>query len=258
MVHDALLDDREMGFWVLRSKKWHPLPLPPTLRNYYAKAAEDPKRNYVRYICWQCFTWKDKLFLLVGSDPAERKSPKDAFNFYVYNPQHDPQDDPWQQIEDPFSCSIHGFNPAIVAVPSLGNVGNCNVALAWSTEACSPEYLKVSIHALLVDNDDNCIRHQCLDELSDMIPSYFIIPNSLIVYFVDIGEGKVCVLVRGDTAEYKKANEVLCVLVLKLGLVQEEEGQRFLSVDLLVNQVYDMEPYTKNLHEVPQGSFVFS
>ncbi|MED6186773.1 hypothetical protein PIB30_069940 [Stylosanthes scabra] len=97
MVHDALLDDREMGFWVLRSKKWHPLPLPPTLRNYYAKAAEDPKRNYVRYICWQCFTWKDKLFLLVGSDPAERKSPKDAFNFYVYNPQHDPQDDPWQQ-----------------------------------------------------------------------------------------------------------------------------------------------------------------
>ncbi|MED6175879.1 hypothetical protein PIB30_082429 [Stylosanthes scabra] len=208
MVHDALTHhDREMGFWVLRSKQWHLLPHPPTLSNYDAKAAEVPKRKSVRYRFWH-----------------------------------------------------NGYNPAIVAVPSLGNVGNCNVALAWTTEAYPHEYLKLSIHALLVDNDDNCVRRQCLDELSEMIPSYFVEPNSLNVNFVDLGEGKVRVLLGGDIADYEKAkaNAVLCVLVVKLGLVQEE-AERFLSVDLLVNQVYDMMPYAEeDLSEVPQSSFVFS
>ncbi|MED6175880.1 hypothetical protein PIB30_082430 [Stylosanthes scabra] len=92
-----------------------------------------------------------------------------------------------------------------------------------------------------------------------MIPSYFIRPNSLNVNFVHLDEGKVCVLIGGVTAEYRQANPVLCVFVLKLGLVQEqEEAERFLSVDLLVNQVYDMMPYFEDLPEVPQSSFVFS
>ncbi|XP_016162262.1 uncharacterized protein LOC107605037 [Arachis ipaensis] len=89
---------------------------------------------------------------------------------------------------------------------------------------------------MLVDNQDYCVRrHQCLDELCEAIqPSSF---NGLSagVNLVDFGNSKVCVII-GGLAEGIPA---LCILVVELGLVQEEE-QRFLSVRVLVNQVYDM------------------
>ncbi|MED6111012.1 hypothetical protein PIB30_048405 [Stylosanthes scabra] len=177
------------------------IPEPPTL------LYDSYVTNIQGEVHLMCFTWKDKLFLMISRNPRKIKSPKDNFIFHVYNPQHDPEDYPWKQIEDPFSFCSNGYNPAIVAVPSLGKLGNCNVALAWTTEAYPHEYLKLSLIALLVDNDDNCVRHQCLDELSDMIPSYFIRSTSLDVNFVDLGEGKVCVLIGGDTAEYRQANQ---------------------------------------------------
>ncbi|MED6191239.1 hypothetical protein PIB30_114162, partial [Stylosanthes scabra] len=117
----------------------------------------------------------------------------------------------------------------------------------------------VKIYALLVDKHDNVLRQECLPH--EPIPFSFN-SNSINVNFVDLGEGKVCVLIGGIQARrgcYPKP--ILCVLVLKLGLVQEgqEEGQRFLSVDVLVNRVYDMTPYiVYNSLEAPQSSFLSS
>ncbi|MED6115861.1 hypothetical protein PIB30_094746, partial [Stylosanthes scabra] len=125
--------------------------------------------------------------------------------------------------------------------------------------------LEVKIHALLADNQGNCARKQCLDELSGATPP-FIFHSDVNVNFVDLGKGKVCILIGGYTVvdEISPPRPILCVLVLKLGFVQDEEeqwGQRFLSVEVPVNQVYDMLPYIRkdgNPVEVPQSSFVFS
>ncbi|MED6180636.1 hypothetical protein PIB30_011942 [Stylosanthes scabra] len=267
LVHDDMTQDRKLGFWVLRSgsKQWHLLPLPPTLRNYGVDPDKDAGWGSVRYRPWHSFIWKDKLFLMAQRNPAEGKFTIDdgLYNvFYVYDPQNDPKNDPWQQIERPFPFIDREYYPDMTAVPSLGDVGNCNVALTWSTEDLPSELdclLQVKIHALLLDNQDNCVRHQCLDELSEAIPSV-VFHSEVDVNFVDLGKGKVCILIGGFTLDCKIPAHILCMLVLKLGFVQkEEEGQRFLSVDVIVNQVYDMNPYIeKNDSEVPQSSFVFS
>ncbi|MED6122999.1 hypothetical protein PIB30_045208 [Stylosanthes scabra] len=234
LVHDAIAEDRKLGFWVLHSgsgsKQWHLLTLPPSLRDYGEDPDKDAKWSSVRYRYWKCFVWKDKLFLMAQRDPTKGKvTIDDMFIFYVY----DPQKDPWQQREHLFPGLGHEYHPAIVAVSSLGDVGNCNVALTWSTKAHSTLcLLELKIHALLVDNQDNCVRHQCLDELSEAIPSYFIISGPVNVNFIDLGEGKVCVLIGGDTEDYKIANQSFV----------------FYEVPYMVD----------NRPEVPQSSFVFS
>ncbi|MED6226935.1 hypothetical protein PIB30_108712, partial [Stylosanthes scabra] len=168
LVHDAMREDRKLGFWVLRSgsssKQWHLLPLPPSLRNYGVDPDKDAEFGSVRYRTWHSFIWKDKLFLMAVCDPAERKfTIDDMFIFYVYDPQNDPKDD-----------------------------RNCNVALTWSTKGIPSEFdclFEVKIRALLLDNQDNCIGHQCLDEFSEAIPS-FNFPSPVNVNFVDLGKGK--------------------------------------------------------------------
>ncbi|MED6226397.1 hypothetical protein PIB30_103323 [Stylosanthes scabra] len=205
-----------MGFWVLRcsssgSKKWHPLSLPSTVLR--------------RMDWWDCFVWRDKLFLEVQDNIFQRN-----MIFYVYDPQ---TDDSWKQLEIPFSYSdsIRHHPPSIMPVLSLGDVGNnCSVAMTWltGTDRASRDDLK--IHALLVDNQDYCVRgNQCLDEVCEaIIPSSFDFHGDINVNFVDLGKGK------------------------------QEEGHRFLSVEVLVNQVYDMLPYAVMGEgvEFPYSSFL--
>ncbi|MED6123000.1 hypothetical protein PIB30_045209 [Stylosanthes scabra] len=183
-----------MGFWVLRcssgSKKWHPLSLPPTLHSGRS--------------LWDCLIWRDKLFLEVGSlyDPQN-------MIFYVYDPQ---TDDSWKQlIRIPFFYYDHLKNhpPSIMPVLSLGDVGNCNVAMMWTWPAeedgYPPNPHEFKIHALLVDNEEYCIRgNQCLDEVSEaIIPSSFDF-HDINVNFVDLGKasGKWLGLLKCPTAPF--------------------------------------------------------
>ncbi|MED6199130.1 hypothetical protein PIB30_073089 [Stylosanthes scabra] len=252
LANDAL-DFREkemMGFWVLRcsssgSKKWHPLSLPPALLR--------------RDDSWDCFVWRDKLFL-EAYDNAQEGIFQENIIFYVYDPQ---TDDSWKQLEIPFSYSDSSRHhpPSIMPVLSLGDVGNnCSVAMTWSTGKDRASRHDLKIHALLVDNEEYCVRgNQCLDEVCEaIIPSSFDFHGDRNVNFVDLGKGKVCVLIGGITKDKPVTrNELLCVLVLQLCL-QQEEGHRFLSVEVLVNQVYDMLPYETDCLELPYSSFLFS
>ncbi|MED6121169.1 hypothetical protein PIB30_027654 [Stylosanthes scabra] len=263
LVHDSLTQESKLGFWVLRSgsspnKQWHPLPPPPTLRYYLT----NDKPPYVYHHWWSSSIWNDKLFLNASFDSEEIKSLDNTFIYYVYHPEKD--DDPWQRRELNSSGLGHALcHPNIAAVPSLGKVANCDVTLTWMPGDWDPTYTSdVKIYALLVDKHDNVLRQECLPHEAMAIPFSFN-SNSINVNFVDLGEGKVCVLIGGIEARRGcYPNPILCVLVLKLGLVQEEqeEGQRFLSVDqVLVNRVYDMAPYiVYNSLEAPQSSFLSS
>ncbi|MED6151499.1 hypothetical protein PIB30_083095 [Stylosanthes scabra] len=261
LAHDPMTKERRLGFWVLRSgsKQWHPLPPPPTLSSYGTTDRIGDKPPFVYLPWWQSFVWKDQLFLRAFLHPDERESAGDMLIYYVYNPEK--YDEPWKRIERPFTGVGRACASDVAAVPSLGKVGNCDVALTWSTEDHEPSYTSdVKIYALLVDKQDNLLRKECLHE---GIP-YSFISYSINVNFVDLGEGKVCILMGGTKADTKipTLNPILCVLVLKLALVQEEqeEGQRFLSVDeVLVNRVYDITPYVVGSYdEVPRSSFFSS
>ncbi|MED6118288.1 hypothetical protein PIB30_001520 [Stylosanthes scabra] len=130
--------------------------------------------------------------------------------------------------------------------------------MTWSTGDWHGE---LKIHALLVDNEEYCIRgDQCLDEVCEAISvdfhEDFNKHKHINVSFADLGEGKVCVVIGGVT-RVKPRYRLLCVLVIQLCL-QQEEVQRFLSVEVLVNQVYHMLPYSTDDLEWPYSSFVFS
>ncbi|MED6144895.1 hypothetical protein PIB30_019682 [Stylosanthes scabra] len=137
--------EREIGFWVLRSgsKMWYPLCLPPCLLN---NPGFDVHTHW-----WECFSWKDKLFLEADADP---KGCPRKYIFYVY----EPQSDDWCRLKHHFSYSEHDHHPlSIVPVSSLGDVGNCSVAMTWSLEEHYDFFrcrVEVKIHALLVDNQD--------------------------------------------------------------------------------------------------------
>ncbi|MED6144824.1 hypothetical protein PIB30_019068 [Stylosanthes scabra] len=262
LVHDSpvYLVERKMGFWVLRSgsKEWHPLPLPPSILRSYSYS----ESTTYAWWHWHCLVWKDKLFLEVDADPETITYPRKII-FYVYDPQAD--DHSWHQLKEklPFSSCEDGYSHvSIMAVSSLGDVGNCSVAMTWSMEDGPPSYKRtVKIHALMVDNQDYCIRRrQCLEEACEaIIPSSFNADHTN-VKFVDLGKGKVCVLIVGFTKGYP----MLCVLVLGLALLQggeqEHQGQRFLSVEVLVNQVYDMKACQEDMYLrlVPCSSFLYS
>ncbi|MED6118285.1 hypothetical protein PIB30_001517 [Stylosanthes scabra] len=173
LANDALHNEREMmGFWVLRSsssgsKKWNPLSLPPTLLR--------------RDDLWDCFVWRDKLFLEAYNNPQLGIFQENII-FYVYDPQ---TDDSWKQLQHPFTYPDSEYHPpSIMPVSSLGDVGNCSVAMTWSASGHD-----LKIHALLVDNEDYCIRgNQCLDEVCDaIIPSSFDCHGDRNVNFVDLG-----------------------------------------------------------------------
>ncbi|MED6226251.1 hypothetical protein PIB30_101781, partial [Stylosanthes scabra] len=155
LVHDSLTQESELGFWVLRSgsKQWHRLPPPPTLR-YYLTNDRPP---FVYHDWWRSFVWNDKLFLTASFDSEL----DDAFIYYVYDPE---KDDRWQRIELPSSGLGHALCYSnIAAVPSLGKVANCDVALTWIPGDWDPTYTSdVKIYALLVDKHDNVLRQECL------------------------------------------------------------------------------------------------
>ncbi|MED6123002.1 hypothetical protein PIB30_045211 [Stylosanthes scabra] len=263
LAHDPMTKERRLGFWVLRSgsgsKQWHPLPPPPTLSSYGTINGTDDELPFVYLPWWESFVWKDQLFLTAFLHPNERKPAGEMLVHYVYNPEK--YDEPWKRRERPFTGVGRVCASEVAAVPSLGKVGNCDVALTWLTEDHDPSYTSdVKIYALLVDKQDNLLRQECLHE---GIP-YSFIRHTINVNFVDLGKGKVCILIGGtkERFEIPTLNPILCVLVLKLGLVQEEqeEGQRFLSVDqVLVNRVYDITLYVVGSYdEAPQSSFLSS
>ncbi|MED6118290.1 hypothetical protein PIB30_001522 [Stylosanthes scabra] len=250
LANDALHRKREMmGFWVLGCcssgfKKWHPLSLPPALLSHYD--------------WWHCFVWRDKLYLRVDAHTEGRIFSGNII-LYVYDPQTT-EEYSWKQLKPPFSSSDRfKYLPqpqSVTPVSSLGDVGNCSVAMAWSRG----EWHECKIYALLVDNEQYFIRgYQCLDEVWEAINVDFHddINTNINVSFADLGKGKVCVVIGGVT-RVRPRYSLLCVLVIQLCL-QQEEGQRFLSVEVLVNQVYDMLPYYSTWDlEWPCSSFVFS
>ncbi|XP_057759495.1 uncharacterized protein LOC130979946 [Arachis stenosperma] len=236
LVHDAPGESRT-GLWILRSRsgKWHSLSIPPT-------ALSDLHPSWP----WP-FVLKDKLFFHSLSAPR-------------IDCAYDPRTATWHKPERAFSFSDRHFHPPLVLVSSLEDVGNCSVVLTWKLE-CIPKgsRVKYSIHALLVDNQDYRVRrHQVLDELCEAIqPSYFK-GTCTEMNLVDLGNSKVCVLIGGLAESIR--DPALCILIVELGLVQEEE-QRFLSVHVLVNQVYGMLPlpYLEDRRlDVLCTSFLFS
>ncbi|RYR06564.1 hypothetical protein Ahy_B05g073883 [Arachis hypogaea] len=167
--------------------------------------------------------------------PTEVESHNDlphgvAFVYY-------PEPKKWIKLERALSLPYYHV---FLGVSSLGDVDDRSVVLTWNLEALYRHGVKYHIHALLVDNKDYCIlRHQCLDELYEAIqPSYFD-DGCSDLNLVDLGNSKVCVIIGGIAEGIPS----LCILVVELGFVQEEEQQRFLSVRLLVNRVFDMRPY---------------
>ncbi|QHO14367.1 hypothetical protein HN51_071740 [Arachis hypogaea] len=148
-----------------------------------------------------------------------------------------PEPKKWIKLERALSLPYYHV---FLGVSSLGDVDDRSVVLTWNLEALYRHGVKYHIHALLVDNKDYCIlRHQCLDELYEAIqPSYFD-DGCSDLNLVDLGNSKVCVIIGGIAEGIPS----LCILVVELGFVQEEEQQRFLSVRLLVNRVFDMRPY---------------
>ncbi|MED6184589.1 hypothetical protein PIB30_048922 [Stylosanthes scabra] len=144
LVHDAMMDDRDMGFWVLHSgsKQWHSLPDPPTLLN--SDSDSDFYLNDVRFSDWRCFVWKGKLLLEVDKLFSENT----MFIYYEY----DPQNGSWEQLKLPLYSCFHDYDTAIiVAVKSIGEVGNCTVAIAWSTEETRSAYTFFSC-----ESEDTC------------------------------------------------------------------------------------------------------
>ncbi|XLR67054.1 hypothetical protein HN51_009638 [Arachis hypogaea] len=218
-----------IGLYVLRSRSpnWHSVPAPPT------------ELNSDNYNLLFGFVLNDKLFLHLPFAPGIA---------YVY----DPQPNAWIKLERALS---HPDYVSFLSVSFLGDVRHRSVVLTWTVEGLCGPGVKYDIHALLVDNQDYCIlRHQRLDELCEAIQPSFFEPADL--NLVDLGNSKVCVIIGG-------AAEVIpsvCILVVELGLVQEEEQQRFLSVRVLVNRVFDMRPYISKYGGL-QGlctSFLFS
>ncbi|KAL4317654.1 hypothetical protein AHAS_Ahas15G0406700 [Arachis hypogaea] len=226
----------ETGLWVLssrsRSGKWDSLSIPPTV-------LPDLGRS-----CPLCFVLNDKLFFHCWSAPPI---------YYAY----DPRTLTWGKPERAFSSSDRQFHGPLVLVSSLGDVDNCRVVLTWDLRRLPCEDgVKYDIHALLVDNEDDCVRgHQFLDELCKAIqPSYFD-STSIGMNAVDLGNSKVCIIMGG----LAEGIPSFSILVVELGLVQEDKQQRFLSVRVLVNQVYDTMPYLEDDRlEVLYNSFIFS
>ncbi|XP_057759855.1 uncharacterized protein LOC130980215 [Arachis stenosperma] len=223
------------GLWVLRSnsREWVSVSAPPT---------EYDSDNLG---CPFGFVLKDKLFLCPL--PARGIS-------YVY----DPPANKWTRLESTFSPSDHHSLPSFVLVSPPGDVGDRSVVLTGRMKSLpGRSRVKYDIHALLVDNQDYRVhRRQRLDEVWEAIQPSFFKASDSDLSLVDLGNSKVCVMIGGLAERIPS----LCILVVELGLVQEEEQQRFLSVRVLVNRVFDMVP--DNLEdrslEVPCTSFIFS
>ncbi|KAL1357696.1 hypothetical protein HN51_009575 [Arachis hypogaea] len=223
----------ETGLWVLssRSGKWDSLSIPPTVLPDLCRSLPSG------------FVLNDKLFFHCSSAPPIHRA-------------YDPRTLRWEKTERAFSSSDRQFHRPLVLVSSLGDVDNCRVVLTWDLRGLPCEDgVKYDIHALLVDNEDYCVRgHQFLDELCKAIqPSYFD-SSSIEMNAVDLGNSKVCIIMGG----LAEGIPSLSILVVELGLVEGEE-QRFLSVRVLVNQVYDTMPYLEDDGlQVLNTSFIFS
>ncbi|QHO32117.1 hypothetical protein HN51_020221 [Arachis hypogaea] len=221
---------RKTGLWVLcpnpRHPSWHSAPAPPTEVN-----SDD-------YSLPVGFVLNDKFFLHPLSAPGIA---------YLY----DPQLKAWIKLERTFF--VPGYD-LFVRVRSLGDVGDGSVVLTWKLKALPVRGVKYDIQALLVDNKDYCIlRHQGLDELCEAIQPSFFDDFSSELNLVDLGNSKVCVTISG----LAEGIPSFCILVVELGLVQEE--QRFLSVRVLVNRVFDTRPYfLDDRVQVLYTSFLFS
>ncbi|MED6119971.1 hypothetical protein PIB30_016559 [Stylosanthes scabra] len=255
VVHNPIEGVREAGLWVLssRSRIWERLNPPPTAVPLYDNGC-------LCYRDWEGFTLNDVLFLQVECCPLQPFTQKPDYMAYVYNSK----DDSWRLLGRPFSFKDLHFYNALVPVSSLGDVGNCSVALTWELkhDPIFPCRVKYDIHALLVDNkDDYCVhKHQCLNELFKGIqPSFF---DSLLsqINIVDLGNSKVSIIISGNIFDdVGDGISVICMSVAELELIQEEE-QKFLSVvRVLVNQVYSMAPHIEDSSvEVIRASFVSS
>ncbi|QHO14474.1 hypothetical protein HN51_071835 [Arachis hypogaea] len=224
---------RKRGLWVLRSgsspPNWHSLAAPPT----------ELASNYSIH----GFVLNDKLFLHGGSEPGIA---------HVYHPQCDAWS-AWIKQEGVFSLPHYDvFWP----VSFLGDVGDRSVVLTWNLEGLPGPGVKYEIHALLVDNKDYCIlRHQFLDELCEAIQPSFFDDMCSNLNLVDLGNSKVCVIIGG----LAEGIPSLCILVVELGLLQEEQQQRFLSVRVLVNRVFHMKLHlSEDFFQLPSTSFLFS
>ncbi|XP_057759436.1 uncharacterized protein LOC130979909 [Arachis stenosperma] len=205
---------RKTGLWVLSprlgSPNWHSMPAPPT---------EVESHNDLPY----GFVLNDKLLLHPWTGPGVA---------FVY----DPEPKNWIKLEDALSLPSY---IVFLGVSSLGDVDDRSVVLTWNLEALYGHGVKYDIHALLVDNQYCILRDQRLDELNEAIqPSYFDDGCSNL-NVVDLGNSKVCVMIVGLAERIPS----LCIVVVELGLVQEEQQQRFLSLRVLVNRVFNMRPY---------------
>ncbi|XLU83066.1 hypothetical protein S245_006486 [Arachis hypogaea] len=106
------------------------------------------------------------------------------------------------------------------------------------------------------------LRHQFLDELCEAIQPSFFDDSCSNLNLVDLGNSKVCVIIGG----LAEGIPSLFILVVELGLVQEEEQhiseeeeQRFLSVRVLVNRVFHMKRHlSEDFFQLPWTSFLFS
>ncbi|KAL4316576.1 uncharacterized protein [Arachis hypogaea] len=224
---------RKRGLWVLRSgsspPNWHSLAVPPI------ELASDYSIHG--------FVLNDKLFLHGGSTPGIA---------HVYHPKCDAWS-AWIKQEGVFSLPAYDvFWP----VSFLGDVGDRSVVLTWNLMGLPGPGVKYEIHALLVDNKDYCIlRHQFLDELCEAIQPSFFDDSCSNLNLVDLGNSKVCVIIGG----LAEGIPSLFILVVELGLVQEEEQQRFLSVRVLVNRVFHMKRHlSEDFFQLPWTSFLFS
>ncbi|XLU68684.1 hypothetical protein S245_027737 [Arachis hypogaea] len=223
---------RKTRLWVLcpnpRPPNWHSAPDPPTEVN----------SDYCNFPL--CFVLNDKFFLHRLSAPGIA---------YLY----DPQPKAWIKLE---RTSFDPGYALFLRVPSLGDVGDGSVVLTWKVKGLI-RGVKYDIQALLVDNNDYCIlRHQDIDELCEAIQPSFFDDFSSDLNLVDLGNSKVCVTISG----LAEGIPSVCILVVELGLVQEEQQQRFLSVRVLVNRVFDTRPYFLDgrVVQVLDTSFLFS
>ncbi|QHO14454.1 uncharacterized protein DS421_15g524330 [Arachis hypogaea] len=228
---------RKRGLWVLRSgsspPNWHSLAAPPTeLASSYSIHG---------------FVLNDKLLFRGGSARGIA---------HVYHPQRDAWS-AWIKQKRVPSLSLPDYD-VFLPVSFLGDVGDRCVVLTWYLNGLPGPYGKYEIHALLVDNKDYCIlRHQRLDELCEAIEPSLFYDSCLHLNLFDLGNSKVCVIMVG----LAEGIPSLFIVVVELGLVQEEEQQRFLSVRVLVNRVFQFHMkrhLSEHFCQSPWTSFLFS
>ncbi|KAL4338918.1 uncharacterized protein DS421_12g388420 [Arachis hypogaea] len=179
-------------------------------------------------------------------------------------------------IELASDYSIHGFvlNDKLFlhggSTPGIAHVYHpkCDAWSAWIKQEgvfSLPAYdvfWPVSFLGDVGDRSVSILRHQFLDELCEAIQPSFFDDSCSNLNLVDLGNSKVCVIIGG----LAEGIPSLFILVVELGLVQEEEQhiseeeeQRFLSVRVLVNRVFHMKRHlSEDFFQLPWTSFLFS